>query len=270
MKNKKVLPIIIVIVVVLAAVAAYLIYANSGYSVYKNAFSKTFGGDSMDLNTSVNATLDGSSISSTGSFKVKGFKTDPDNAQFLNTMNIDGKEIVQFSDGQYIYTDDGNSKNKISMSGADPTPRQEKENTEFSFDAYISEFSSLLDAGKIKELQSLEAVDEKYVSKITTSDVSGGKKYVVELLPELITKLTDTFLEENISTQSLKPTVDMKKVIYSVVIKNGYVSEIAFNLELDVTAPGESTAKAAVVEFSIKPQNPGQEVDFSLPSTDGF
>lgn len=272
MKGKKLIPIIIAAVVVIGVVIFYFVYSSSGYSAYNKAFTSTFDVDSMDIKTSVKATIDGSLINSTGSFKIKGLKGDPNKVEFVNSMIIGGKEITQFSDGKDIYIDDG-AKYKMSLgsSSQEPAMRQGDDgDREFSYEAYISEFSRFLDAGKIKELNSLEPVAEKYVKKISTSNVSGGKRYDVELLPELISKLTEQFLDENISTESLKPTVNMNKVVYAVIIKDGYISEIAFHLEMDVTAPGETEKKAAVVELSFQPQNPGKSVDFSLPSTEGY
>ena len=266
--NKKVLGIIIAVVVVALAVGAYFIFSSSDYSLYSNAFKKTFDVNSMELDTSVKATVDdGMNISSTGNFKVTDMNA---NTQFINSMNINGQSVVQFSDGSYIYTDDGSSKNKTRM-GGDPEPKQqEKDSDSFSFDAYISEFSGLLDASKIKELNAFEPIAEKYVDNIETVSVSGGKKFIVTLLPQAVDELVNTFINENLSNKNMSPTIDINSMTYTATVVSDYVSEIAFNIDMNVTAPGENTAKRASVDFVIKPVNPGQQVSFSLPSTDGF
>ena len=266
--NKKVLGSIIAAVVVVLAVGAYFIFTGSDYSLYSKAFKKTFDVNSMELNTSVKAVVDGGmNISSTGNFKVADMNA---NTQFINSMNINGQSVVQFSDGSYIYTDDGSFKNKVRM-GGDPEPKQqEKESDGFSFDAYISEFSGLLDASKIKELNAFEPVAEKYVDSIDTVNVSGGKKFIVTLLPQAVDELVDTFLNENLTNKNMSPTIEINSMTYSATVVSDYISEIAFNIDMDITAPGENTSRRASVDFVIKPVNPGQQVSIDLPSTDGF
>jgi len=267
--NKKVLIIIIVAVVVIAAaIGVYLIFASSSYSLYSKAFDNTFSADSMELDTSVKAVLDdGTSISSKGNFKLKGMSSTP---QFINTMTIGGQTITQFSDGKYVYTDDGSNKNKISL-GDEPTPKQqERNNTDFSFDAYISEFSGLLDASKIKQLNALEAVAEKYVDKIEAQNVSGGKKFIVTLLPQAVDELVDNFLNENLSDKSMSPTITINAITYSATVSSDYVTEVAFKIDMDIKAPGESTTRRGVVDFVLEPVNPGHTVRFDLPDTAGY
>jgi len=267
--NKKVLIIIIVAVVVIAAaIGVYLIFSGGDYSVYTKAFKNTFDVNSMELNTSVKASVDGgSSITSTGSFMVKDING---NTQFVNDMNMDGRNILQFSDGEFIYTDDGQNKNKVRL-GGDPEPKQqERQGEDFSFDAYISEFSSLLDASKIKELNAFEPVAEKFVDKIESSSVNGGKKFIVTLLPAAVDELVDTFLSENLSDKNMSPTIVINSIVYSATVVSNYISEISFKIDMDITAPGESTVKRATVDFVINPVNPGQQVRFDLPDTDEY
>ena len=267
--NKKVIIIIIAVVVVIAAaIGIYLVFSGSGYSQYSQAFKNTFNVNSMEFDTSVRVELDdGRKIISTGNFKLKDLDSNP---QFVNTMTIDGQTVTQFSDGANIYTDDGTNKNKMRI-GDEPTPKQqERESDDFSFDAYISEFSSLLDASKIKQLNALEAVAEKYVDKIESENVSGGKKYTVTLLPQAVDELVDNFLNENLSNKAMSPTAEIFAVTYTATVVSDYVTEIAFSIDMDVTAPGESTKERVTVDFTISPVNPGRNVDFSLPSTDGY
>ena len=272
--NKKVIIIIVVAVVIIAgALGAYLIFASGDYSTYKKAFKNTFEVSSMELNTTVRAVYDGGSrISSTGNFKLKDMDTNP---QFINTMTIGGQVITQFSDGQYIYTEDTSggqtNRNRIRI-GAEPEPKQQEQrpSNSFSLDDYISEFSGLLDASKIKELNLLEGIDERYVDKIESVSVSGGKRFVVTLLPQAVDDLVDTFLRDNLSNQSMAPTIEVNTVIYTATVVSDYVSEIAISIDMDVTAPSGGSPTRATVDFIIEPANPGRAVNFTLPSTDGF
>ncbi|MDR0491558.1 MAG: hypothetical protein LBH28_09990 [Oscillospiraceae bacterium] len=271
--NKKVLiTIIVVIVVIAAAVGAYLIFSGSDYSLYSKAFTKTFDTDSMELNMTVKAEVSGGDkISSTANYKLKGMKSNT--TQFINVMDIGDHTITQFSDGQFVYTDDGQNKNKVKL-GDQPAEKQQDNKSgsgDFSFETYITEFSGLLDASKFKDLNAIEAVAEKYVDKIETATVSGGKQFIVTLLPQAVDDLVDTFLTDNLSnSNSNTPSVKINKVTYTATVSSDYVTEIVFKIDADVTAPGESSAKKVVVDFVIKPANPGKAVSFSLPSTDGF
>ena len=269
MNKKAIIIAIVAIVVIAAAVGVYLIFSGSDYSLYSKAFDKTFKADSLELDTTVNAVVDGgSNIAATGNFKLKDMNSE--SPQFINTMTFDDQTITQFSDGRYIYTDDGRNKNKISL-GDEPTPMQNKEsNAGFSIDAYISEFSGMLDASMIKKLNALEAVDEKLVDKIESSSVSGGKKFIVTLLPQAVDEMMDTFLNDNLSDKSMSPTINLNSIVYTATVVSDYISEIAFSLDMNVTAPGEQTASRVTVDLSFKPVNAGQQISFSLPSTDGF
>jgi len=271
MNKKAIIIIIVAVVVIAAAIGIYFIFSSSDYSLYSKAFENTFNVNSMDLQTSVKASVDGGAeITSNGHFKVKNMDS---NTQFLNSMSMNGRDILQFSDGSYLYTNDGSGKNKVSISGdrAEPETRQrERENEDFSFDAYISEFSSLLDASKIRELNAFEPVAEKYVDKIEAVSVSGGKKFIVTLLPEAVDELIATFLNENLSNKSMSPTIELNSIVYSATVVSDYISEISFQLDVDITAPGENTTKRATIDFAIQPVNPGQEVSFDLPDTSDY
>ena len=276
MNKKAIIGVIVAVVIIAGGVGAYFLWSAGDYVLYSNAFKKTFGVDSMEYSTSVKATLDSTTMNATGNFKLKGMKSS--SPQFINTMTISGETITQFCDGEYIYTEDGGSKNKMKIGGgADPTPeptpqQQGKENEEFSYEAYISEFASLIDATKLKDIGSIEPIDEKYIEKINTSDKDGGKQFDVELNPSIIDWLSDKILSEGSSTSNSpnSPTVVIDAIKYSALVKDGYVSQIAFSLDISVTAAGDTEAQKAVVDLTIKPVNPGKEVSFDLPSTEGF
>jgi hypothetical protein len=267
MNKKAVITICIAAAVVAIGVIVYLVFLNSDYNVYTSAFKKTFNTSSMEFNTSVKATVDSSTVNSTGNFKLKGMNSTP---QFINTMTISGNTVTQFSDGSYIYTDDGASKNKIQM-GATPQVRNEKDGAAFTYDDYISEFSSLIDASKIKSIGSMEPIEEKYVEKITTSRSGNNRRFEVTLLPAAVDEYVSAFVSENLTNQSMAPDVTAKKVVYTATTDgSGYLTEVSIKLTLDVIAPNDTVTKEVTVDFAIKPVNPGKSVSFNLPSTDGF
>jgi len=235
----------------------------SSYFVYMNAFMNTFDVNSIALNTSVVASLDGgSSITSTGTLMMQNMDA---NMQFINDMYIDGLNVLQVCDGEYVYTISSQGFNKIRL-GSEPEPKeQENQNEDFSFDAYISEFSGLLEASKIVELNSFGPVAEKYIDNIETVYVSGGKKLIITLLDEAVDELIGIILSENLSGRDVRPDIEINSITYSVTVITDLIFEINFNIDMDITAPGDLTTRRATVDFMIEPSDPGQPVSFMLP-----
>ena len=269
--KKAVIIIIVIVVLAAAGVGAYFYFANSNYQLYSKAFDKTFKTNSLELNTSVKAkAADGTSISSTGNFKIKDMNTTP---QFINTITVSDGTSVQFSDGITVYTDDGRNKSKMTI-GEDPSHRHFDKSdgggqAENSLENYINTYSSLLDASKFKQINSLEPVAEKYVDKIETESVSGGKRFIVTLLPAAVNDLFDTFVSENVP-EDTSPAVSLNSIKYTATVVSDYVSEITFSINMDVTMPNSGGPQNIVVDLTITPVNPGKPVTFDLPSTAGF
>jgi len=92
----------------------------------------------------------------------------------------------------------------------------------------------------------------------------------VVLLPAIIDELKSKFLNDSGSSNPNSPTVEFDSITYSAKVKDGFVTQIEFNFKLSITAPGDTEAKKATVALTIKPVNPGKEVSFDLPSTEGF
>ena len=128
MSKKITIGIILLILFGMVATGCGLIGGFQDYQNYSSAFKKTFGGDSMELNTSVKASLDGGSdVTSTGTFKLKGMPSSP---QFVNTMTIGGQTVTQFCDGEFVYTDDGATKNKMKLGKAPNLSRSSRNKTQ--------------------------------------------------------------------------------------------------------------------------------------------
>ena len=90
-------------------------------------------------------------------------------------MDIDGNKVIQFSDGEYIYTEADGHKTRYAINtkpsaGGDRNEVEQKDNNSagsFNTEAFLSEFSSFLEAGKIKELGLLSPIEKNAVSGIS-------------------------------------------------------------------------------------------------------
>lgn len=272
--KSKVLPIIIVIVIVLAAGIGYFVYSTSPYTGYSAAFTKSNKINSTEYDTSIKATIDGETTTSTGNMKIRDIAT---NVNFVNEMTIDGQKITQFCDGEYIYIDNGEQKTKFKI-GEKPESNQKERgaNGDFNMDYYIQEFSMLLDASKIKDLKIAEKFSQNIVEKISKKNVSGGTEYDVTLAPQLVDEVFATVIDEQLGEEN-SPKCTLKSFTYKAAAnKDKFITSITYKIEMDVIFPSSLTGEAEDSEKSVQLEvrldytSPGKEAEFSLPDTNGY
>lgn len=267
MKSKVTIIAAVVVVVVIAA-AAYF-YMSTPYTGYSSAFSNLTKAGSMEYNTNVKITSDGKTTSATGNMKIKGLNGG--NVNFINVMNIDGAQISQFSDGKYIYKDNGGEKTKFEIGVQLP---QMEDKGEFNFDYFLKEFSGLLDASKIKELQIADKLDQSIIEKISKKSVGGKTQYDVELAAQLVNNLINSLTNSG-EAVGQNPEYKLNSFKYSATANSSKcIDSITYNADLDVTFPasltgGADDTKSMQVELTLDITNPGP-VDFSLPDTSGY
>ncbi len=268
MKTKSMRIIIPAVVLIIAIAAALFYFLSSPYSGYSGAFDKTMKAGSMEYELSVSITMDGKQATSAGNMKIRGIGS---KVNFINIMNIDGKTITQFTDGDFIYMDDGVVKSKIKI-GEKP---QQQERGEFSAESYIQQFSSLLDAGKIKDLKIAEKIDQKIIQNIEKKSVGGKTEYKVTVAPALVSDILNVIVNSEASGQA-NPECNMKSFTYGATVNSaGFVDSITYNADMDVKFPaaltgGSDEAKNVQLTFSLVIVNPGTEVSFTLPDTNRF
>ena len=272
--KSKALPVIIIIVVVLLAGIGYFVYAANPYTGYSAAFSKTNKITSTEYDTSVKATIDGDTTTSTGNMKIRDIAT---NVNFVNEMTIDGQTIMQFCDGEYIYIDNGEQKTKFKI-GEKPETNQKERGAggEFNMDYYIQEFSMLLDASKIKDLKIAERFGQNIVEKISKKNVSGGAEYDVTLAPQLVDEVFATVIDEQLGEENA-PQCTLKSFSYKAAAnKEKYITSITYKIDMDVVFPSgltgesEDSEKSVQLEVCLDYANPGEKSEFSLPDTSGY
>lgn len=257
----------------------------ASYEDYAFAYNKISENGGVDADLDVTLTMDGTTNNYTGNFKI-----DSVNNLMYYEMTSDGKTTTQFSDGEYLYIERDGQKIKQSISGgsssAGDMPSQQggeqqppangegpeaPEAPEFDSSKYLDEFSSFLDAGKIKEMGLLNSVPKLAVSSVTENNG------VYSL--EIADSLAETFINNMATEQAGNDTVqveDMKDFKYTATIKDGIVVGTTYSGSVTVKVPASLTQDGKDAEypldFNIKIDfnNPGETVSISLPDTADF
>jgi len=262
--------IIIAAIVVVVAVAAIIFFTSSAYTGYAAAFDKSNKITSTEYETSIKMTVDGQTTTATGRFMVRDITT---KVNFVNEMDINGIQILQFSDGDYIYVDDGQVKQKFKI--GEKVEQTQKEPSAFDLDQYIQEFSGLLDASKIKDLNIAEKLDSKVIEKITKRSITTGTEYTVTLATQLVNELFASIINSEMSG-GVNPECTLKSLSYiATENKNGYIDSVAYSVSMEVTFPASLTGSSALtvdvdLQLLMKIVNPGTPAQFDLPDTAGF
>ena len=270
---KKLVPIIIIAVVVVAVAVGLIVYMSSPYTGYSTAFGNSTKQTSMEYNTSLKVTMDGEVTKATGNMKIRDVMT---KVNFVNKMEIGDLSLTQFTDGDYIYMDDGREKSKYKIGDKPESQPRGDDKGGFDMDFYIQEFSILLDASKIKDMKIAEKLNQNIIQKISKTGSGSDTIYEVTLVDSLVTDIFNTVVDEQLADESspdckfrsfsYKATADSKKLIKNVT----------YYIDMDVTFPAALTKesgdmkKSVQLELAMDYVNPGQGVSFSLPSTDGF
>lgn len=272
-----------------AAVIAMSVFTacgeSSDYSSYASAYKKVTASGGMNADFSLTLKMDGVTTESDGNFKLD---TSDGNNILYYTMKVDGEDIIQFSDGSYIYTEsDGhktkyalNSKPSASAEREDVQQKDAQANGTGSFDSaeFLKEFSSFLEAGKIKELGLLSPIEQAAIKSIKSEGSSGDQTFTLEFSENLVKKYLNIMIENETgkSGGDALSIDEMTDFSYSAQAKDGVITGTVYSGVIKVTVPASlmSTGEQATydMDFSIDIDfvDPGSKVSVSLPSTDGY
>ncbi|MCR5138424.1 MAG: hypothetical protein K6C12_15255 [Oscillospiraceae bacterium] len=277
MKNKKrtgreftILTLVLVCSLLLSACG------SDPYTEYASAYNKLTANGGIDANIKAKLVMDGETQNYAGNFKVDNTK----NIIYYEMSAMEGKTI-QFSDGTYIYTIQGDHKTKYKLnqdeSEAAPEegPEQNGENREapeFDTSSFISDFASVLEVSKIKELELLSPIPKAAVIKTTKN----GDVYTLQVADSVVQRFLNTMATEQSGTDDTVQLSDLKNFTYTATVKNGVVTANTYSGDVTVKIPASlmsnGVAKDLTLNFTINVDfvNPGKAVSVNLPSTDGF
>ena len=248
---------------------------GDAYNGYASAYNKVTANGGMEAKFDLDLTMDGEKVESEGDFKLD---TSGSNNILYYEMTTGDNEIIQFSDGEYLYTDMDNKKTKYKLdskpSGNSDMEKSKENASGFETNAFLSEFSSFLEAGKIKELGLLSPVEKAAVSSIKKN----GSTYELVFSDALVKKYLNT-LVQNETGKGADETIqidELKDFTYKATESNGMISKVEYSGTLIVNVPaslssdGEDKTYDLDMDIEIEFVNPGESVTVDLPSTDGF
>ncbi len=246
---------------------------GDAYTEYASAYNKISAGGGIDADMNVTLVMDGETRVFSGNFKV-----DTTRNILYYQMSSDGETTTQFSDGQYLYVERGSEKIKYALGGQQPSAAPSDKGETPSGDAptfntsdFLNEFSSFLDAGKIRELGLLSPIDKAAVTKTTKS----GDTYTLEVSNSIVKRFVNT-LATNAGGSDTVQVTDLKNFAYSVTVKDGVVTGANYSGDVAIKVPASLSADGAEQNYSVNLKiqitfvNPGAAVNISLPATDGF
>lgn len=258
--------------------------SGADYDAYAAAYKKVKAEGGMDVDLKATLTMDGTDKEATGNFKVD--MSDAEKTILFLTVDMDGDEITQFSDGEYLYTDARGSKTKFKLGeksqqeGArtkgedDPEPTEENAAApEFNSESFLEEFASFLEAGKIQELGLLDPIAKAAVTETTCE----GNVYTLKVNNQITEKYLNTLSQSVMADEDETVEVkDLKDFVYTATVENDFVTGFTCSGSMTVIVPasisssGEETSYDLTLNISATFNNPGEKVTISLPSTDGY
>lgn len=266
---------------ILTVSAVMLTACGSGndYNAYATAYKKVTANGGMHADFDVSLKMDGTTTNSEGTFKLD---TSDGNNILYYEMNVDGNTVTQFSDGSYIYTESGGHKTKYALN-AKPSASSDRDEVSqkdaasggsFNTEQFLSEFSSFMEAGKIKELGLLSPIERAAVTGV--SEKNGV--YTLSFSDSLVKKYLNTMIEnETQSSSGDTLSIDeMNNFTYQATVKDGIVTNVQYSGTIVVKVPGSLMASGEEtsydMDFTIKITfiNPGDAVEVTIPSTDGY
>lgn len=250
------------------------------YGKYASAYNKVTASGGMEADIALTLTMDGTTTKSNGNLKLD---TSSGKNVLYYEMEVDGDKVVQFSDGDYIYTETDGHKIKYAINSkptasSDRQEAQQKDSTGsdnvFNTEAFLSEFSSFLEAGKIKELGLLSPIERAAITDISSS----GNTYTLSFSDNLVKKYLNILIaNESNSTSGETLTIDeLNNFTNTVTVSGDIVTGAKYSGVLKVTVPGSLMASGTETSYDMDLSidvtfvNPGSAVSITLPSTDGY
>ncbi len=259
--------------------------SGGDYSSYASAYKKVTANGGMDADFSLTLKMDGVTTESEGNFKLD---TSGENNILYYSMNVDGDDIIQFSDGSYIYTESDGHKTKYALNSK-PAASGDKNNVQqkdaqangtgtFDSTEFLKEFSSFLEAGKIKELGLLSPIEQAAIKSISSEGSADNQTFTLDFSENLVKKYLNIMIENETgkSGDNVLTIDEMTDFSYVAQAKNGVITGTVYSGVIKVTVPaslmstGEQTSYDMDFTIDIDFVDPGNAVSVSLPSTDGF
>jgi hypothetical protein len=221
--------------------------------------------------------MDGTTTKSTGNFLLD---TSDGNNVLYYEMEVNGKSTVQFSDGEYLYTNTDGHQTKYALNAKPSASGDREESSQkdsggaFNTTAFLEEFSGFMEAGKIKELGLLSPIDKATITEIKESNgvytLSFSENLIKNYLNILVANETQSSSGDTLQIDELNNFVYTATVSDGIVTGTTYSGTIVVNVPANLMESGEAASYDLDFVIDITFQNPGDSVTITLPSTDGY
>lgn len=248
------------------------------YGSYAAAYKKVSANGGMCAEFDLTLEMDGVISETEGTFSLD--TSDGKNILYYE-MEVDGNKVIQFSDGEYLYTETDGHKIKYALNSK-PTASSDKEeavqkngsDSVFDTEQFLSEFSSFLEAGKIKELGLLSPIEKAAVTNVSVEN----NVYTLSFSDKLVQRYLNIMIaNETQSTDGDTLNIDeLRNFSYTATVSGDIVTDVVYSGVITVDVPaslmasGEAASYEMELEIAISFVNPGEAVEVEIPSTDGY
>ena len=244
------------------------------YSDYAGAYNKVTAKGGLDADLTATLTMDGSTVNCSGNFKVDTTK----NIMYY-TLTTGDDVITQYSDGTYLYTEQDGHKIRYSLNAKpeqnnaqDKKDKKETTGSVFNTSEFLKEFSSFLEAGKIREMGLFTPIAKAAVNKTEKS----GDVYTLKVSETLVKQFLNTLAQNETGTGDTVQITKLENFGYSATVKDGIVTGVVYTGTVSVKVPASLMSSGAEtvysLDFNIKTSfnNPGTAVTIDIPSAEGY
>lgn len=255
-------------------ICAFLLSACGGpsYDSYGSAYNRLWAKGGINANITADLQMEGETRHFTGNFKV----SNPDDLLYFE-MEGSGGKTIQFSDGQYLYTIQGDNKTKYSLQGSSNRQPTQEENEiteapEFSVSDFLDEFSSMFEASKIKDLGLFDPIPKAAVTKTTKN----GDVYTLDVSDTIVQRFLNNLATSQSQSGDTVQVTKMQNFKYTATVKDSVVTAQTFSGIVTVKVPASlinaDSDKEYQINFTINMDfvDPGSAVSITIPSTDDF
>lgn len=252
--------------------------SSDKYGEYQKAYEAMSAPGSLDADISLDLVTDTKTVNASGNMKM-----DKDGNMYYELKAGDAN-VVQFVKDGTLYSDiDGVKTTYDTKSKSNERPKTEgggpakEEGSGFELSAFLEEFATMLEAGKIREMGLFDPIPKEVVKKVEVSDSGDGKEYVLELPDSAVEKLFNTMVQEQISNEAyalkFSSLSDFKCTMHAN--GSGVLDGMYYGGKTDVTVPAQLTGageETFSVDITIKVtiNNPGSAIEVPSPDTSGF
>ncbi|MDO5133647.1 MAG: hypothetical protein Q4D81_11815 [Eubacteriales bacterium] len=259
-----------VVKVLFVSLLCVVVLAGCGgnkYSSYASAYNKVTAAGGFDADLKVSLTMDGQTSSYTGNFKV-----DTVNNLMYYEMGDGNDKTIQFSDGSYVYTDQGGKKVKYALTSegtepAEPQKDDSMETPEFNTSEFLQDYSSFLEAGSIREMGLLDPIPQSGVTKTTKS----GNVYTLQISDAVVEHFLNTMAKNQVDDGDAVQVSDLQNFTYTATVENDIVTAVTYTGTTTVNVPGSHMSDGQDASYTmdfniaVNYNNPGSAVSVSLP-----